>query len=171
MSRRMVPLAIVLGAALLGGCSSPADPASEPAVADTDHPVHSSDPTATPGASTAQSTSPGQTLTAGAWGGEGAVLRIADDGVATLEFDCATGSLSDPPTVQPDGSFSWVGEFDPERGNPVAGTGDADPQPATYHGVLDGTELTLSVDVEPLDHAEGPFVLSRDEPGFLRKCQ
>jgi hypothetical protein len=167
----MVPLAIVLGAALLVGCSSPADPASEPAVADTDDPVHSSDPTATPGASTAHSTAPGQTLAAGRWGGEGAVLRIADDGAATLEFDCATGSLSDPPTIQPDGSFSWVGEFDPERGNPVAGTGDADPQPATYHGVLDGAELTLSVDVDPLDHVEGPFVLSRDEPGFLRKCQ
>jgi len=171
MTRRLVPLAVILGAALLGGCSSPADPASGSAVAATDIPASSQHPTATPRASTSRTAGPGETLAAGTWGGEGAVLRIAEDGAAALEFDCATGSLSEPPSIRADGSFSWTGEFDPERGNPVAGTGDADPQPATYLGVLDGTKLTLSVDVESLDHAEGPFVLTRDDPGFLRKCQ
>jgi len=171
MTRRLAPLAIVLGAALLGGCGSPADSSSEPAGTGSGDPVDSPHQTVTPRASTAQTPGPGETLTAGTWGGEGAVLRIADDGATTLEFDCATGSLSDQPTIQPDGRFSWAGEFDPERGNPVAGTGDADPQRATYHGVLDDAELTLSIEVESLDHTEGPFVLHRDEPGFLRTCQ
>ena len=111
MTRRLVPLAVILGAALLGGCSSPADPASGSAVAATDIPASSQHPTATPRASTSGTAGPGETLAAGTWGGEGAVLRIAEDGAAALEFDCATGSLSEPPSIRADGSLiettSW----------------------------------------------------------------
>lgn len=72
-----------------------------------------------------------------AWGGEHVMLTISTSG-ATLEFDCATGQISQPIGVDKNGSFDVAGTFTPQHGGPVRKDESTPVQPARYSGHVDG---------------------------------
>jgi hypothetical protein len=109
----------------------------------------------------------GAGASANVWGGAHAVLEQTASG-ATIEFDCARGSIDVP--IQPDakGRFEAAGTFTPEHGGPVRDK-DAHAYDAHYAGVIAGDEMTLTITrgAETI----GVFTLRRGEHPPLRKCR
>src|SRR5712675_2017994 len=86
------------------------------------------------------------------WGGDHIEMRMTADG-ARLEFDCATGTITE--RVRPDaqGAFKVKGTFTPESHGPVRD--DAAPRAlkATYSGTIKDDAMSLGLEIEG---EEGP---------------
>jgi len=82
-------------------------------------------------------------LTVGTWGGENAGA-IVDDTVVHVHIGCTLGNFPPPTVVDDAGRFSVEGNY-PLRAYPVA---VGPPLPAVFTGVVNGSQLTLSVAVD-----------------------
>jgi hypothetical protein len=116
---------------------------------------------------TAKPTAPGNSKLSGLWGGVHVALEVSDGG-ATLEFDCATGSIREPIGLDAAGRFDVSGSYTREGPGPVR-QGVKRDSPAQYSGTVTGETMALTVRLEgssePLD-----FSLTRGKQGKLRKC-
>lgn len=101
----------------------------------------------------------------GAWGGPNVQLSVHDQG-ATIEFDCAHGTLDAPLELDRQGRFDVPGRFTREGG--PEREGDAS-QPVRYSGKTDGRELTLEVVFE--SDRGGPYALVLGRSSRLFKCK
>jgi len=101
----------------------------------------------------------------GDWGGPGVQLLVNDQG-ATIEFDCAHGTLEAPLDLDSQGRFDVPGRFTREGG--PEGEGELG-QPVRYSGKADGKELTLEI-VFPGDRL-GPYALFFGRSSRLFKCK
>jgi hypothetical protein len=72
----------------------------------------------------------------GTWAGEHIVMDVRVSG-ATVEFDCAHGTLDAPLALDSGGRFDVSGSFTPERGGPTRGDSASRAVPARYTGSLD----------------------------------
>ncbi len=103
------------------------------------------------------------------WGGEHLELEVTAEG-ATLDFDCATGTIALPLTVDAQGNFKVKGTFTRERPGPVMRDGNQ-PAAATYSGNITGETLQLTVAAGPQSQGMGDYVLTRGKPGQVMKCK
>lgn len=101
------------------------------------------------------------------WGGEHVQMEVAARG-AELEFDCATGTITEP--LPDDGAFSVKGTFSPEHGGPSRDEAPAVVD-ATYSGTIKGDTLTLHIVLAGNDRREMDYVLVRGRRGNVRKCR
>ncbi|MGI9626874.1 MAG: hypothetical protein ACR2QM_08570 [Longimicrobiales bacterium] len=112
---------------------------------------------------------PNGPLPQGIWGGEGVRMEITSAG-ATLEFDCASGTIDEPVAVT-DGRIDVDGTFTLGQGGPVLEDEVPDTRTARYLGTARGNTLTLEVRFEGLGGAAPPtYVLTRGDEGLLRRC-
>lgn len=102
----------------------------------------------------------------GDWGGEHVVLRVHDTG-ASVEFDCARGSLRGPLALDDDGRFDVAGTLVREGGPVVPGREDA--QDVRYKGRTDGRTMELEV-ARPDGERIGAYQLRLGEKPRLVKC-
>ena len=105
---------------------------------------------------------------AGDWGGPHAKLEVHGTG-ATLELDCAHGTIDGALRLGKAGRFEAKGRYQFEGGammtpEPTEGG------PARYSGTLKGKTLTLRIVTEG-GQTLGPFQLERGGPAELVKCQ
>lgn len=112
-------------------------------------------------------------LAAGVWGGPHIRLDVLDGAeavAATLEFDCAHGSITEP--IVPDGSgvFKVAGRFVRERPGPVRKEDTGEGVPAVYAGKVDGKSLTLTITLTGSGEELGPFELIQGKTPRLTKC-
>jgi hypothetical protein len=108
-------------------------------------------------------------LSPGTWGGEHVLLTARDPKAgATIEFDCARGSIAGPLTVEASGRFFWQGKYTPEGGpEPAGGRPSGD---ATYSGVVvNGTALELTVSLSGVRHM--PLKAALGQRARLFKCR
>jgi hypothetical protein len=103
---------------------------------------------------------------AGDWGGQHVVLKVNDTG-ASVEFDCARGSLGGPLALDADGRFDVAGTLVREGGPVVPGREDV--QDVRYKGRTDGRTMELEV-VRPDGERIGPYQLRLGERPRLFKC-
>ena len=82
-------------------------------------------------------------LTRGTWGGENAGA-IVDDTIVHVHIGCTLGNFPLPTAVDDTGRFSVEGSYT-LRAYPVA---VGSPLPAVFTGVVNGSQLTLSVAVD-----------------------
>ena len=82
-------------------------------------------------------------LTVGTWGGENAGA-IVDDTVVHVHIGCTLGNFPPPTVVDDAGRFSVEGNYT-LRAYPIA---VGPPLPAVFTGVVNGSQLTLSVAVD-----------------------
>src|SRR6266508_1418406 len=86
--------------------------------------------------------SPNQ-LSTGTWGGNHVNLEIAD-GKSSLEFDCASGTISEPIMLDSNGRFEVSGFYMREGPGPVRQGGNSQSR-AIYSGVVKDDTMTLSI--------------------------
>jgi hypothetical protein len=103
------------------------------------------------------------------WGGEHVEMRVTAAG-ATLEFDCAHGTIAE--ALHPDaaGGFTAQGTFVPEHAGPSRDDAPASLK-ATYTGTIKDATLSLKIVVEGHDPEGTAYQLTRDQPGHVRKCR
>jgi len=120
------------------------------------------------GAGGASSTVP-PALVTGEWGGDHAGL-IATSGGGTMEYDCATGFITEPIRPSPDGGISVTGTHTPGHGGPVRIDEVLPQRPARYTGRVDGEHLTLTVVMTDSNVTVGTFELYHGRSARVFKC-
>jgi hypothetical protein len=111
-----------------------------------------------------------QTIPNGTWGGPS--IRIEINGSnATVEYDCANGTITGPLTMDRAGKFSLRGTHAREHGGPVRIDEESRGEPARFSGWTDGKKMTLTVTLANSNQDIGTFKLVRGQDGRLRKCR
>jgi hypothetical protein len=109
---------------------------------------------------------PNQTLS-GIWGGLHVILEISSDS-ATLEFDCASGSIKDPIVLDANGHFDLVGSYNRQGPGPTRQGMNTDSD-ARYSGTVNGNTMKLNVQLPGSSEILG-FTLTHGRPGKITKC-
>jgi hypothetical protein len=108
-------------------------------------------------------------LAAGVWGGTSIRIDVTAGG-ATIEYDCAHGTIDEPLLTDRDGRFTAVGTHVREHGGPIRQDESPDRHPARYGGQLSGDILRLTVTLTDSPQEIGTFTLTRGATGRVFKC-
>jgi len=106
----------------------------------------------------------------GMWGGQHIQMSVAN-GSATIEYDCANGTISGPLRIDSRGRFTLLGKHMREHGGPVRLGEDSEGVPARYTGWTDGKTMKLTVTLIETKTEAGTFELTRGNPGRVFKCR
>ena len=112
----------------------------------------------------------GADVQSGTWAGQHIVMDVTSAG-ATVEFDCAHGTLDAPLALDSGGRFDVSGSFTPERGGPTRGDSPSRAVPARYTGSLDDSTLTVTVVLTESKVTVGVFTLRHGARARLFKCK
>jgi hypothetical protein len=80
----------------------------------------------------------------GNWGGEHMGMVVTDTG-ATIEYDCASGTIDEPLRLDASGAFAWRGTHVIGHGGPIRQDEQPDAHPAEYTGHADSRRMTITV--------------------------
>lgn len=105
----------------------------------------------------------------GSWGGQHIGLIVTDTG-ATIQYDCALGTISQPLLLAPDGAFTWHGVHYPGHGGPVRIDEPPNAHAAVYTGHATSDRLTLTLDVPDLGMPPQTFTLVRGGAAMVFRC-
>jgi len=106
----------------------------------------------------------------GTWGGEHIRIEVAGNS-ATIEYDCAHGTINGPLRVDSRGRFALSGTHLPEHGGPIRRDESGAGQPARYSGWTDGKKMTLTVVRSDTKETIGTFTLVHGDEGRVFKCR
>jgi len=105
----------------------------------------------------------------GTWGGTSIRLEVTSQG-ATIEYDCAHGTIDEPLVTDRDGRFTLNGTHVREHGGPIRQDETPDRHPARYRGQVNGDSLRMTVTLTDAQQDVGTFTLTRDAMARLFKC-
>jgi hypothetical protein len=111
----------------------------------------------------------GSTIRAGTWGGEHIGLQASTTG-ASLDYDCAHGTIEHAMTLDSRGRFDLRGRHVVERGGPVREDDDQAGRPASYVGSVVGDVMMLTVTFTDTGERVGIFSLTFGKSPVVRKC-
>ena len=111
-----------------------------------------------------------QRVPEGTWGGLHLRMEVVD-GSATIEYDCANGTIAGPLTIDRRGRFSLRGTHAQEHGGPIRNDEKPNSRPARYTGWTDGRKMTLTVTLTDTNETLGTFSLVRGQQGRVFKCR
>jgi len=109
-------------------------------------------------------------LAQGIWGGEHISLEVTEHG-ATLEYDCAQGTISRRILLDRRGRFDVVGQHVPEHGGPVRQNEQPTGYPVRFTGRVNGKLMTLTLRDSVTNKVIGNFILSYGREPRLIKCR
>ena len=114
-----------------------------------------------------------KTVPQGAWGGTGVALTVEESG-ASVEFDCAHGSITGRLALDANGRFELPGQFVRERPGPVRmgpnGEVEEKGETATYSGRMQDGALLLTIRLEKGGRVLDELRLEQDKTPRLHKC-
>ncbi len=96
-------------------------------------------------------------------------LTVSTTG-ASLEFDCAHGTVDEAPLLDSQGQFNLRGMYVREHGGPIRDGELEDSHPALYFGQLRGSRLTLSIRLTDDGMQIGPYAAQLGQQPRLFKC-
>lgn len=105
----------------------------------------------------------------GLWGGEHIALQV-NESDASIEFDCARGTIDRPLLTDANGHFDMTGVYVREHGGPVRPGQRPDSHPARYAGWTDGKKMTLTVTLTDTKQTLGAFTLELGREPMVTKC-
>ena len=111
-----------------------------------------------------------QRLSPGTWGGLHIRLDV-DARSAAVDYDCATGTIAGPLTIDSRGRFNWRGTFHRERPGPVRADSPGTDRAATYSGSVKGDRMMLTLRLADTNEILETFTLKRGAPGRVFKCK
>jgi hypothetical protein len=104
------------------------------------------------------------------WGGMHVSMEMSAGG-ASLEFDCARGTITEPIKANAKGEFSVHGTYTPEHGGPVQKNNPPSDLPAIYKGSIQGDTMQLELVLTDKDQKLEPLTLIRGKTGRVVKCR
>jgi hypothetical protein len=110
-----------------------------------------------------------QVIQSGIWGGQH-IGMIVSDSSATLDYDCAHGTIDEPIITDDNGMFSVTGIYVFEKGGPIKLGEILDKHPAVYEGSIKGKEMTLIVKLTDTDVVIDTFSLTFKAEPIIYKC-
>jgi len=105
----------------------------------------------------------------GKWGGEHIGIMVSDSS-ATLEYDCAHGTIDEPIIPDDDGKFEVSGVHVIERGGPIRSDEKLDEHPAIYRGHITGNKMALILLLTDTKTETDTFLLIRGAEPMIYKC-
>ena len=105
----------------------------------------------------------------GKWGGEH-IGMVVSDSSATLEYDCAHGTIDEPIIPDAEGKFEVSGVHVFEHGGPIRIDEIPDEHLAVYRGHIAGKEMTLILVITDTDTVIDTFSLTRGVDPLIYKC-
>ncbi|HEY6230610.1 MAG TPA: hypothetical protein VIW64_05055 [Pyrinomonadaceae bacterium] len=111
-----------------------------------------------------------QRLASGTWGGMHIRLNV-EARAATVEYDCASGTIDGPLNLDSKGRFNWRGTFHRERPGPTRADDPGTDRAATYSGSVKGDRMTLTVRLTDTGDVLQTYALKRGGFGRVVKCK
>ena len=109
-------------------------------------------------------------LTPGVWGGEHIRFEVTENG-ASVEYDCAHGTVEGKIVVDAQGRFSVYGKHYEEHGGPVRLGEEASGYRVRLSGRVGGSLMKLTVTRAGTRKVIGTFNLARDREALIVKCR
>lgn len=106
----------------------------------------------------------------GVWGGMHLRMNVGGEGAA-LEFDCANGQINAPFKTDAEGRFDLSGTYTREGPGPIRLGREPTARPARYTGRVEGSRMTLSVQLEGSEKPLAEFTLTHGSEGRVVKCR
>lgn len=113
---------------------------------------------------------PQRYIALGTWGGEHIRMVVSAKG-ASIEYDCAHGSISGRLALDAERKFKVTGAHMREGPGPIRMGVPRTSQPAVFSGQVNGDEMLLTVTLTDEKQPIGDFTLRRGSEGRLRKCR
>jgi hypothetical protein len=111
-----------------------------------------------------------QRLPTGSWGGSHIRIEVGPHS-ATIDYDCANGTIDGPFTIDSKGRFTWRGTHNREHPGPIRIDEKPDSRPAIYSGWIKGDTMTLTVKLAGTNEVVDTFTLKRGGSGRVFKCK
>ena len=108
-------------------------------------------------------------VASGSWGGVSIRLDVTASG-ATVDYDCAHGTIDQPLVADRDGRFSATGTHVREHGGPIRLDDPPDRHPAQYAGQVSGRSMRLTVTLLDTPQVLGTFDAVFGVNGRVLKC-
>lgn len=105
----------------------------------------------------------------GSWGGQQISITVESNS-ATVEYGCATGTITGPLTIDSRGRFRLVGTHTRQHGGPIRMGETANVRPALYTGTIKGQVMELTVKLTDTDETLGTFTLAYGKTGRIVRC-
>jgi hypothetical protein len=110
-----------------------------------------------------------QRLASGLWGGAHIRMNVGANS-ATIEYDCAQGTIAGPLLLDSKGRFTLHGTHLRAHGGPIRSDETANQRPAVYTGSIKGERMTLTVRITGTNETVGTFSLTHGNEGRVFKC-
>jgi hypothetical protein len=104
------------------------------------------------------------------WGGKHIEMTITASG-AQIEFDCATGNISEKVPLTSNSYFQLKGTLTREHGGPIRKNETSNKEEAIFSGKIENGTMTLTVLVGGKNAFVQAFVLKRGQAGQIVKCR
>jgi hypothetical protein len=111
-----------------------------------------------------------QRLPTGNWGGPHIRIEVGPRS-ATIDYDCANGTIDGPFTIDSKGRFTWRGTHNREHGGPIRIDEKPNTREAIYSGWIKGDTMTLTVKLAATDESLETYILKRGSEGRVFKCK
>jgi hypothetical protein len=108
-------------------------------------------------------------VTLGTWGGPHISVEVTDKG-ASLNYDCAHGTIDQRLKTDRRGHFKATGTHYREHGGPIRRDESQSGEPAAYTGTINGQTMTLTVTLTNTHETIGTFTLTHGKRGRVMKC-
>lgn len=106
----------------------------------------------------------------GSWGGVHIQMDVTQNS-ATINYDCASGTIDVPLTTDSRGRFSWRGTHKHEAGGPIRLGRLPKSLPAIFSGSVKGDTMTLTVKLSGTTDVIDTYTLRRGSAGRVFKCR
>jgi hypothetical protein len=110
-----------------------------------------------------------QRIPTGTWGAPH-IRMVVEGRSATVDYDCANGTIEGPLTFDSKGRFTWRGTHRREGPGPIRADME-NGSPAIYTGTVKGDTMTLAVKLANSNEVVGTFTLKRGGAGRVFKCK
>jgi hypothetical protein len=111
-----------------------------------------------------------QRLATGLWGGPHIRIDVGPRS-ASIDYDCASGTINGPLTIDSKGRFTWRGNHHREHAGPIRENEQGNNRPATYSGSVKGDRMTLTVKLSDTNEVLETYTLKRGAFGRVVKCK
>src|SRR5882724_731905 len=111
-----------------------------------------------------------QRLPTGNWGGPHIRIEVGPRS-ATIDYDCANGTIDGPFTIDSKGRFTWRGTHNRGHGGPIRIDEKRNTRAAIYSGWIKGDTMTLTVKLAGTDEGLETYTLKRGSEGRVFKCK